>query len=65
EEREENVRDAFALSKSYAEFGNAERHLLLIDDVLTTGATLEAAAMPLMGIPNVKLSVFTIGIAGN
>ncbi|MEO6831537.1 MAG: ComF family protein, partial [Chitinophagaceae bacterium] len=42
EEREENVRDAFALSKSYAEFGNAERHLLLIDDVLTTGATLEA-----------------------
>lgn len=43
DERHENVRGAFA-----ADSGVAGRHVLLIDDVLTTGATIAAAAEALL-----------------
>lgn len=43
-QRWENVKDAFALDPVYSIAG---RHVLLVDDVLTTGATLLAAAAPL------------------
>lgn len=35
------------------------KHVLLIDDVLTTGATLETAGMLLQDIDNIQLSLFT------
>lgn len=39
------------------------KHFLLIDDVITSGATLEACGKALLKIPNAKLSIVTIAYA--
>ncbi len=39
------------------------KHVLLVDDVLTTGSTLEAAVAALMQIKDIKISIFTLAIA--
>ncbi len=39
------------------------KHLLIVDDVLTTGATIEAAATKLLAVNGVSLSVFTLAHA--
>lgn len=56
-ERVQNMTDAFGLNKiSHLE----RKHVLLVDDVLTTGATLEACALKLLEIPGLKVYLATI-----
>jgi len=59
--RWENVKNAYALTQENNSHLEG-KHLLLIDDVLTTGATLEICASKLLQIKNVKVSILTIAI---
>ena len=58
--RWENVKDVFHITDMKA---LENKHILLCDDVLTTGATLEAAIQKLAGISGVKVSVVTLATA--
>jgi len=59
-ERWENVSGIFNVKNSMS---LTDKHLLLVDDVVTTGATLEACCEPLLKIPGVKVSIATLASA--
>ncbi|MCS6928910.1 MAG: ComF family protein [Saprospiraceae bacterium] len=59
-ERFKNVAESFVLAKPQAITG---KHILLVDDVLTTGATLEACGRALFAAPIARLSMATVAIA--
>jgi competence protein ComFC len=59
-ERLENVSQAFDLCHVSSIKG---KHLLLVDDVITTGATLETCALKILEIPGTKVSMVTLAFA--
>jgi len=61
-ERWENVENIFNII-SPATFEN--KHIMIVDDILTTGATIEACATAILNAPGVKISVATLAVAVN
>jgi ComF family protein len=55
-----NVETVFEIGKAKLMEG---KHVLLVDDVLTTGSTLEACANLILEVPGTKVSMATIAIA--
>jgi ComF family protein len=62
EERMKNVENVFAVhANKLAQLEG--KHILLVDDVLTTGATLEACITVIQQVANCKISVATLAAA--
>ena len=61
-ERWENVDGIFSLRRADA---FARKHVLIIDDVLTTGATTTACADALKEVEGVRISVLTLAVAAS
>jgi ComF family protein len=59
-DRWENVEQIFKISDTFTLTG---KHVLLVDDVITTGATIEACAHEILKTPNCKVSIVTIAYA--
>lgn len=60
-DRDANVQGAFSLRHPEDLEG---KHILLVDDVLTTGATLTSCCQPLAEVGNIRISIATLSIAG-
>lgn len=58
--RWENAKGLFELKNDEGFDG---KHLLLVDDVLTSGSTMEACGQVLLQIPNVRISFFALALA--
>lgn len=61
QERAENVENAFRLKDGKCIVG---KHVLIVDDIVTTGATIVAMAKQITQLPRVRVSVAAIGFAG-
>jgi ComF family protein len=59
-ERWKNVENIFKITNTEALEG---KHILMVDDVVTTGSTLEACANVLLELDGVKVSIATLAVA--
>lgn len=59
-ERWENVEDVFEVTNKDA---LKNQHIIIVDDVITTGATIEACCAKLQEIEGIKISVLSIAYA--
>lgn len=61
-DRWKNTREMYAAHASAKQL--AGRHVVVVDDVVTTGATLEACATALQdAVPGIKVSLFALAVA--
>ncbi|MBZ4043350.1 ComF family protein [Flavobacterium hibisci] len=60
--RSEGIENLFDV---YFSEENHNKHFLLVDDVLTTGATLEACSRALLKIPGTKISIVCMAMANS
>ncbi|MFH7003081.1 ComF family protein [Flavobacterium bizetiae] len=60
--RSDNIENIFDVTFT-AE--NQNKHFLIVDDVLTTGATLEACSKALLKIPGAKISIVCMAMANS
>ena len=63
QERYENMQQVFQRSASIESLQG--KHVLLIDDVLTTSATLTACADALQKVPDLTISILALAMAGH
>ncbi len=59
-ERFENMKEVFSVGDPNELMG---KHILLVDDTVTTGSTLEACGIELLKIQGIKLSIATVAYA--
>jgi len=59
-DRWENIKDVFKI-KNVSKLKN--KHILLVDDVVTTGSTLETCASEILKLDSTKVSVATLAFA--
>jgi ComF family protein len=58
--RFQNMHEVFAVARPESLIN---KHVLLVDDIITTGSTLEACGIELLKVPGLKLSIATIAYA--
>ena len=59
-QRNENVKDVFSLINAEKISG---KHILIIDDIITTGATITAVGEELLKAEGIKISICSLGYA--
>jgi ComF family protein len=59
-ERSQNVQQIFRLNRPDS---LADKHVLLVDDVLTSGSTMEACGNALLEVSGLRLSFFALALA--
>lgn len=59
-ERWQNVEEIFRVENAAS---LEQHHILLVDDVITTGATLEACASAVLKVPGARVSIATLAMA--
>lgn len=66
EQKRKNVAGAFEVTETAAGLSTEYRHILLVDDVFTTGATVQACFSALRSVfpPSVRISIATLGFVG-
>ncbi|WP_375031107.1 ComF family protein [Flavobacterium sp. LAR06] len=60
--RSENIENIFDVHFSEE---NQNKHFLIVDDILTTSATLEACSRALLKIPGAKISIVCMAVANS